>query len=353
MHDKKYHDDKEKIMRPINEFEKLMNERVAFGLEKAQKNSKLATTVFIIVSLFFGIIATIFILYSSNKILKKLFNIVKSIHSIFEKNQVLNNEFYTSIDNINKIITTQSDSVALAGNTSSEIQKIVTSTAEKIDLANNMSKDIEKNTNNGKAAMQKMLQAAEKIQEINLNMQKINTIIVEISQKALVINEIVSKTELLSLNASIEAARAGELGKGFSVVAEEVGNLANITGKSAKEIETLISHSLSEVNDILKITNEKTSESKVVTQDTNVIFNQIAEKIESITKIISVASELTENQVQEIKKSFVEIKNIENQTKKTEEISKKTKVTVESLRNNNVVLQNLIVEANSFIKYEK
>ncbi len=50
------------------------------------------------------------------------------------------------------------------------------------------------------------------------------------------IGDIARQTNLLALNATIEAARAGEAGKGFSVVAGEVKNLANQTRAAADEI---------------------------------------------------------------------------------------------------------------------
>ena len=47
------------------------------------------------------------------------------------------------------------------------------------------------------------------------------------------------QTNLLALNASIEAARAGDAGKGFSIVAEEIGALAGDTNNAANEIRKM------------------------------------------------------------------------------------------------------------------
>lgn len=98
----------------------------------------------------------------------------------------------------------------------------------------------------------------------------------------MVVNNISSQTNLLSLNASIEAARAGEAGKGFAVVASEVRNLSVETSNAVKDVEKLINESLKNVESL----NNKIHaiESKVIIGETKIKetknkFNGINENI--------------------------------------------------------------------------
>lgn len=75
--------------------------------------------------------------------------------------------------------------------------------------------------------------ATEAMKNLSVQMGEVETIIA-------VIKDLVSDTELLAFNAAIIAAQAGEEGKGFSVVAEEIRDLADRTANSATDIHSII-----------------------------------------------------------------------------------------------------------------
>ena len=87
----------------------------------------------------------------------------------------------------------------------------------------------------------------EVIAEVVCTMQGIQTSSSKIGEIIGVIDSIAFQTNILALNAAVEAARAGEQGRGFAVVATEVRALAGRSAAAAREIKSLISASIEQV----------------------------------------------------------------------------------------------------------
>lgn len=90
------------------------------------------------------------------------------------------------------------------------------------------------------SAAQEMIHIADSSRELTEMINSLNTQSQQISKIVQVIHEIAGQTNLLALNAAIEAARAGEHGRGFSIVADEVRQLAERTTQSTKEISDMV-----------------------------------------------------------------------------------------------------------------
>lgn len=78
------------------------------------------------------------------------------------------------------------------------------------------------------------------LEQTTQQMASIQAHVTQTSQILEAIDQIAFQTNLLALNASVEAARAGEAGRGFTVVAQEVGALAGRAGEQSKHVRELL-----------------------------------------------------------------------------------------------------------------
>lgn len=136
---------------------------------------------------------------------------------------------------------------------------------------------------------QKVNQSEQVITELNQHSDHIETILNTIKM-------IADQTSLLSLNAAIEAARAGEHGKGFAVVANEIKKLAEESTKSTEEI-----------NHILHMINEKTTQS-VVSMGT------VREEVINSRRVVKESASLFADISKSTQRVSTDMENITNNT---------------------------------------
>jgi methyl-accepting chemotaxis protein len=148
------------------------------------------------------------------------------------------------------------------------------------------------------------------------------------------IREIANRTNLLALNATIEATRAGSAGKGFSIVAEEIRDLAERSSRAAGEITQLIDdiqNSTAEAVMAMEIGDREVAEGTKMVDAAGSALKEILNAVNISTTSAGEISRATEHQLQSTQDIVMIMDKILKISRETAEGAKKTEQEVNHL----------------------
>ncbi len=167
-----------------------------------------------------------------------------------------------------------------------------TGLAKTAEIMHINSRNSEKDLQALEQSSNQMAQAIDRIMEvIKATSQAVNNI----SEKTTNIDSIASQTNLLALNASIEAARAGEAGRGFVVVAEEIGKLATESANSANEIKEEMDKLLMQSEETVRVADDVSKTNKYQYDIISTTVNNIQSLIEEIQTTVNGVGNINNN----------------------------------------------------------
>ncbi|MCI7804822.1 MAG: methyl-accepting chemotaxis protein [Oscillospiraceae bacterium] len=192
-----------------------------------------------------------------NRFLEKLQSILKVISDNAQNMEAVVSDVMVSVDTSNKSVedvsnvtnelsatmNTMAESASVINQSTSDMEVKVNTIADRTNTINGYSKEMKVHADEIEmSARTNMENTTRKVNDMLTILKKAIEDSGSVNEVSALTNEILDiarYTKLLSINASIEAAKAGEAGKGFSVVASEIGSLANSSRECADKIQRI------------------------------------------------------------------------------------------------------------------
>ncbi|ADL13593.1 methyl-accepting chemotaxis protein [Acetohalobium arabaticum] len=240
---------------------------------------------------------------SLNQMQANLQELVADLIDTIEELTAYSEELTASAQEGNATIETTNE---LIENISASIQQISAGAEEVASFANEADTKTESGSENIQDALESMADIRNSVEGTVDIIEELDAYSKEIGQIINLITDISEQTNLLALNAAIEAARAGEAGQGFSVVAEEIRQLAEETNEATERIAELINKTQQKADVGLEAVQEvetKVAKGQEIIDKTGDVFGEIKDN----SKATALQIEDTADAAQQLAESSDEV----------------------------------------------
>jgi len=313
----------EEIIKNLNIIAQRYDDLVTEGNALMVSTERLSTIISITSMAIAAVMAIIISSFLSGGIMKDL---KKTIAKLMSISQMVRN----SADQISGA------SESLAAGSASQ----AAATEETAAAMNETESMIAQNTENTRAAARIAAQSTQEMDETGKYMEKMMETMAELKESSdkvskiiKTIDKIASKTNILALNASVEAVRAGDAGRSFTVVAEEVRELAQESASASAETAEIIEKNM-----------ELTDASRADAERVILLAKQNAEHSAQLSKLISEITAASEEQAHGVKQINIAISQVEKTTQENAAIAEENSAASIELHNDVVMLDEAIEE---------
>ncbi len=273
----------------VTEFDQLNKEFTKQALQELtflqnEANNVLNTLVFVGISTaLLAVFLAIFSAYwiganAARKIIEQTEKIAGSATEIavtvMEQERSTNNQASA----VNETTTTVDEIGVSSQQTAQQTEASVAEARQALALANGGNKAVEKTLEGMDILNEKVSLISEQIINLREQTNQIGTI-------SSLVSELANQTNMLAINASVEAVRAGENGKGFAVVASEIRKLADMSKKSASQINLLVNNTQKAIHSTVIVTEEGTktvAEGVKIAKSTSDAFQGVTDAINNV-----------------------------------------------------------------------
>ena len=210
---------------------------------------------------------------------------------------------------------------------SQSIQAVARDASQAEKIADDTYNTVLNSTNDMDLTVDSILKLRTTVGETAKKMKRLGESSEKISQALSLIQEIALKTNVLAINASAEARRAGEYGQGFTIIAKQVGALAEQSAAATKEIASIVAAiqaETQEVNQAMESGTAQVVETTHLVKSTKESLGLVLEKSQEINLLMSSISQTTVSQANTSQ-------NVTNLMQKIAQLSETTSISSEKV----------------------